>query len=394
MEEESQVPQQVVKFSEEERAQLGRAHFTYDELHSMTVMQGVEIIDEITNIPAFPLLEEIFQDPSVQEIFMTVKDDVDDNGGRIPTGLKKICDRIRQEEPGFQELTPSTELGKIEKASGTEGDTQIALVPLSILEFFDSIRGEKKINPIDGLPMYFWPAVLGAALTLGGAFLSRRTAKKRYSEARRERDEEASWQKTQYERERAAIEAEKEAAGWNRGWDASQVEAIEEARRKEREAAARGYKKGGLVGKPIKGRGNGQSDDINVDSTREGEWIWDASTVSDLGDGSTDAGWKEIQRLEKKITKAPGFREMHVYKVDAAPRIVKTALSNGEYRTPTKIVTAIGKGDNAKGADILRAMTEEIRKHKNSNGTKLPPPIEDPLKFLAKAVHAKTGGSL
>lgn len=144
---------------------------------------------------------------------------------------------------------------------------------------------------------------------------------------------------------------------------------------------------GGLIGKPVKGKGNGQSDDINVDSTKEGEWIWDASTVADLGDGSTDAGWKEIQRLEKSITRQPGFKHMHELAADRKPVKVKTALSNGEYRTPTKIVTAIGNGDNKKGSDILRTMTEDIRRYKISKGDKLPPPIGDPMHFLEKAIH-------
>lgn len=429
MSQEQELPVKRVKFTPEERAQLELAHFTYDEVHSMTVMQRVEIVEDLTNIPAFPLLEEVFQEPEIRELFVNIRETVEENGGRIPEALNAACNKIRREEQGFKELTPSRKEDRITKALGTNGDTQIALVPSSVLAFFDSIRGERKINPQDGLPMYFWPAVFGAALTLGGMFLSRRETNKRYKEAKRDRQEAMDFERKQIQQEKDELEAEKEAAGWNRGFTNEQERAqvpgefviggkqmrnnpmqpnkddhegmtIEEKLQKLEEQLHSGqrrqsnFKTGGHVGKPIKGRGNGQSDDIPVDSTREGEWIWDASTVSDLGDGSTDAGWKEIRKLEKRVASLPGFKDLHVFKPGVAPQKVKTALSNGEYRTPTKIVTAIGMGDNGKGADVLRTMTEEIRRHKNSNGDKLPPPIKDPLQFFEKARKAKLGGRL
>lgn len=148
------------------------------------------------------------------------------------------------------------------------------------------------------------------------------------------------------------------------------------------------HKKGDLVlGKPILGPGKGQEDLIPCDSTKRGDWIWDASTTSDLGDGTTDAGFKEIRKIEKWIQKVPGFKSMPEFTGGEIPPKVKTALSNGEYKTPARLVTALGQGDNEKGASILRKMTQDIRLHKISKGHELPPAIGNPMQFLHKAIN-------
>jgi hypothetical protein len=52
--------------------------------------------------------------------------------------------------------------------------------------------------------------------------------------------------------------------------------------------------------RPVAGKGTGQSDSIPA-LLSDGEYVIDASTVSDLGDGSTQAGAKVLDGLVKKV---------------------------------------------------------------------------------------------
>jgi hypothetical protein len=393
-------PQHKRTLTRQEKSRMGLAHFTHEEMQNMIFLQGEEIIDPTTNIPAFPKLSAVFKNPKVRLLFKEVRD-LTAAHGRVPMVLKRIAQSIEHKEPLYNEIRPKSPLGRKIKGNDIGKDTQIALVPIEVLAFFDDLRGTVKLNPRDGLPLYFieW---LSPALAIAGMGMSLFGGDDEEGESQAEwydRKERRNYEQAQKEKEERR--AEKNAAGFNIGFNTERTPLLEQwdlHRRPQNDPILHlkneeppAFKTGGLIGKPIKGRGNGQSDDIKVDTTKEGEWIWDASTVADLGDGATDAGWKEIRRLEETIKKAPGFKDMHEFKPGLPPRIVKTALSNGEYRTPTKIVTAIGQGDNAKGADVLRTMTEEIRRYKNSNGDKLPPPIKDPLQFFKKAVHQERG---
>lgn len=145
------------------------------------------------------------------------------------------------------------------------------------------------------------------------------------------------------------------------------------------------FAKGGVVGRPIVGKGKGQEDKINDDRVKEGGWIWDASTVAGFGDGSTRAGQKEIQTLEKLVARKAGNLKKY-QKLDhgGQPRKVPCALSDGERYTPPEIVTALGQGSNAEGAAKLRAVTKELRKHKIAGGTDLPPAAPPIIEVLKK----------
>ena len=143
---------------------------------------------------------------------------------------------------------------------------------------------------------------------------------------------------------------------------------------------------GDLIGRPIVGKGKGQEDLIKDDRVKEGGWIWDASTTANLGDGSTKAGHKEIEKLEKLAIK--GVKDPKKFEVldhGRKPGKVPCALSDGERYTPPHIVTLIGKGSNEKGANILRNMTKDLRIIKTSNKTELPPAAPDILHLLRKA---------
>lgn len=139
------------------------------------------------------------------------------------------------------------------------------------------------------------------------------------------------------------------------------------------------------LGRPIVGKGKGQEDLINDDRVKEGGWIWDASTVANVGDGSTKAGQEEIKKLEQYIVKkSPPLK--HFQKLDhgGQPKMVPCALSDGERYTPPEIVTAAGNGSNTQGAAINRAITKFIRRHKISKGTDLPPASPDLISLYKK----------
>lgn len=125
------------------------------------------------------------------------------------------------------------------------------------------------------------------------------------------------------------------------------------------------YSEGGA----IKGIGKGQEDNIPKD-IKENSYIIDASTVSDIGDGSTDAGFKE---LETYFSKIPSHETHSINKNEAKGGYIKAMVSDGEYEVSPEKVTAIGGGSNEKGAKILKKFVQQIREKKRTSGKNLPP---------------------
>ena len=150
------------------------------------------------------------------------------------------------------------------------------------------------------------------------------------------------------------------------------------------------YKKGGQIrGEEIRGKGTGQSDDIPK-TVPENSWVWDATTVAHLGDGTTNAGQKAIEKFETiiKKEKLPHVKKMIDTTIKKTPlRQVPCALSNGERVTPAHLVAAAGDGSFHKGAKILRQMTRDLRKHKASKGLDLPPSAHDLETYYKKALR-------
>jgi hypothetical protein len=56
----------------------------------------------------------------------------------------------------------------------------------------------------------------------------------------------------------------------------------------------------GATGHYVKGRGDGQSDDIPA-MLADGEYVFDAETVAQLGNGSSDAGAKVLDKMREAI---------------------------------------------------------------------------------------------
>lgn len=145
----------------------------------------------------------------------------------------------------------------------------------------------------------------------------------------------------------------------------------------------------------IEGPGRGQEDRIPF-QLKDGDYIIDASSVADLGDGSSKAGYDTINEMVHKLKSK--FREPKVSysrggKIQdlSKSKNIPAALSDGEYKIDRKIVTIIGNGSNDIGADILDAARKNLRAHKNSNGNGLPPKAKHIFEYFPKQFKLKVG---
>ena len=139
----------------------------------------------------------------------------------------------------------------------------------------------------------------------------------------------------------------------------------------------------------LSGPGKGQQDLIPK-QVPEGSYILDATTISSLGDGSSHAGKSEVDHtLELLRHKThPQIRQKSAQGGNIGERMIPTMLSDGEYEISPQDVALIGRGSNQKGAKILKSAVKTIRKHKNSNGDRLPPKSKDLLYYLKEASYA------
>jgi hypothetical protein len=141
--------------------------------------------------------------------------------------------------------------------------------------------------------------------------------------------------------------------------------------------ATAGMKSGG-----IKGPGNGQDDAIKT-VLKPGTEIIDASTVADLGDGSSESGFKVLDEMVTHIRKKhPKPIIHHVTKIIKKQKNAPVYVANDEYAIDPITVALAGKGDLSKGDKVFRNMVKEVRKHKASNGLGLPPKAKHPLDYL------------
>ena len=109
------------------------------------------------------------------------------------------------------------------------------------------------------------------------------------------------------------------------------------------------------LGVYLKGHTGGQ-DDKRPMKLPEGSYIIDASTVSDLGDGNSEAGKKQLDAL----------------------------VSDGEYYMAPKIVSNMGKGNNNLGAKKLDEMVKNIRQHKRGGSINLPPKAKSLASYMTR----------
>jgi hypothetical protein len=71
------------------------------------------------------------------------------------------------------------------------------------------------------------------------------------------------------------------------------------------------YRKGGghAGPGPVKGIGSGQEDKIPA-WLSDGEYVWSAQDVADLGDGSTDEGVRRLDRMRQMVRRGAGRKNV------------------------------------------------------------------------------------
>lgn len=123
----------------------------------------------------------------------------------------------------------------------------------------------------------------------------------------------------------------------------------------------------------IKGPGKGQSDVIHTNAP-EGSYIVDASTISMLGDGSTEAGAEVLNRhLDNVINGLDAHTREICLGHDTNKKMLPCAFSRDEAYIRPSIVVALGDGHQSKGVAKLDKFVANLRAHKTSNGDQLPP---------------------
>ena len=86
----------------------------------------------------------------------------------------------------------------------------------------------------------------------------------------------------------------------------------------------------GATGHYVKGKGDGQSDDIPA-MLADGEFVWDAETVAQLGNGSSDAGAKFLDKFREAVRSHKRSAPNDKIPPKASPlQYVKEAMKNTE----------------------------------------------------------------
>lgn len=121
--------------------------------------------------------------------------------------------------------------------------------------------------------------------------------------------------------------------------------------------------------KLIVGKGKGQDDKIPV-NVPENTHIWDAASVSALGDGSTNAGKRVLDLITHEAKKlAPKYK----HKIKMSESRVPTMLSDGEYAMHPLVMHVLGHGDSELGSERVDKVRKELRNIKAKKGGKIPP---------------------
>jgi hypothetical protein len=395
--------------TKKDRSELIPVHVSRNELLFMNEMQKhaigkSHIEDEHTGLPSYPGLSSFIKSPEGQKMFKGALYALKTNAKMPPEvsqAYAKSKSKILKKGLGPNNIEESAGTREIAKA-GDGNDKELALVPIDVVDFLDQNEGTKKKDSKFGLQEFafydnvfdmvgsalvgsekrekhMWGEAIGGAGLLVSGWLNHMADENendRYEARMRE-----------YRAEKEAQERRRQASAdrWNKGGLKTTLyypqknkftqHGIDEPRGKR-------YKKGGLVlGKPIKGPGHGQEDLIDRDLPKN-TWIFDAHTVSNFGNGSSDAGHKELGKLYKyaaeKLKKTPGLKEK--IEVDLKPQSlpqIPCSIANDEADLKPVGVAVLGEGTTDLGCKILRDMTETLRKIKISKGTKLPPPAPD-----------------
>jgi hypothetical protein len=402
-----------------EKTQLLPVHVSAKEIIYMNAMQKSvtgkgQMVDPETGLRAYPGLSLVIENPETKRLFIGALHAIKTHA-KMPPELQETFDHNNQElkQEAFPSIPSDHNEGVHQLAkSGQGNDKLLVMMPLDVIEFLESIEGVKRRDPKLGLDEFaffddvfegvgvamhaakqrephFWGALAGVASIGLGAWLGNQADQQEQSAHEREM-EEIRRQNEEGRERRQAI-----ASRWNSGGlkiAAMSPKPVDRYKQHGFDKPRGGFKKGGFVlSKPIVGKGDGQEDLIHVD-VPQNSWIDNATFVSDAGNGSSSAGHKKIEQLDKYIAKNH-LKKPHVVEQFKAEIAVKPlqdvpcALSHDERSKKPILVAAYGQGSMKKGSDVLRDMVTEVRKIKTSNGLKLPPPCPDLITLYKRTAH-------
>ena len=123
-----------------------------------------------------------------------------------------------------------------------------------------------------------------------------------------------------------------------------------------------GYVDGGYVDDETGGVDDKHKTEISPDS-----YVWDATSVSLLGDGNSHNGKLKLSEFEESLPKSGFIKQEH------RPRLIPAYLSGGEKVTGPAALKAAGGGSAKKGAEKFDKIRKNLRKQKGlSTKTLLP----------------------
>jgi hypothetical protein len=142
-------------------------------------------------------------------------------------------------------------------------------------------------------------------------------------------------------------------------------------------------KSGGIIGD-----GKGQQDNIH-DDYNVGDYIMPADVTSGLGDGHSDAGYDELDKLKNYIYKTKDVNKAY-QKVPVQVKMELTkkqpvAVSPGEYRFDKNITVAIGDGNLKKADRIFQEFYKLVRNDKRTSGNIIPKKAKSAIEYFKDA---------
>lgn len=136
----------------------------------------------------------------------------------------------------------------------------------------------------------------------------------------------------------------------------------------------------------VKGPGDGQADKI-MTKLLKNDFIIDASTNSNLGDGSSERGSEKMLNLIATLRGNKPHQVTHYEHHEVIP----AALSNDELKIDRNDAALFAAGKKS-GPEILQEFVDNVRKYKSSNPKGLPPKLKPLLDHFPKEFKKKVGG--
>ncbi len=376
-----------------EKPRMILAHMMESELRGLDILQGGRALDPETGLPEYSGVAPLLQNPEVLEVFRQVFDE--EKGGAISPETKALAERIDKQfppSPSHENMPYKEE--RLLAHEGIKPDTALALIPETLADWIDALRGEIKTNPKTGLPEYFWGTALPIAATLAGGLMGSLDDQDRDSEYRmmlaqrqamidaEHRERREKWEKNQ----RALTDYLRSSReqGLTHERPMPSFAAGGRAYQDQKTVTHAPLRSSGL----IKGPGKGQDDEIKT-SLPNKSYVLDATTVASLGDGSSEAGAKVfdhfLQVMRKRNAPKKSVRKgTPSHSASSHPGEVPVWVSNEEYAVDPEDVDLFGEGNNEKGGKVLKAFVENVRRHKTSKGTHLPPKTKTLFSYLPK----------